>query len=69
MGIGTVNPNIPSSMAGYQKLFNYQPGASLRAWSDYFSHSIIRTTFKYWIQSFGYIILLGNDSWNYKFIF
>lgn len=38
MGIGTVNPNIPSSMAGYQKLFNYQPGASLRAWSEYFSH-------------------------------
>jgi glycosyltransferase involved in cell wall biosynthesis len=34
MGIGTVNPNIPSSMAGYQKLFNYQPGASLRSWSD-----------------------------------
>lgn len=39
MGIGTVNPNIPSSMAGYQKYYNYQPGASLRAWSDYFSHS------------------------------
>jgi glycosyltransferase involved in cell wall biosynthesis len=38
MGIGTVNPRIPSSMEGYQRLFNYQPGASHRAWSEYFSH-------------------------------
>lgn len=39
MGIGTVNPDIPSSMTGYQKYYNYQSGASLRAWSDYFSHN------------------------------
>jgi glycosyltransferase involved in cell wall biosynthesis len=38
MGIGTVNPRIPSSMEGYQRLFNYKPGASHRAWNEYFSH-------------------------------
>lgn len=38
MGIGTVRPDIESSMIGYQKLFNYKPGASHRAWSEYFSH-------------------------------
>jgi hypothetical protein len=34
IGIGTVVPGVPSSMAGIRE--NYTPGASLRAWRDYF---------------------------------
>lgn len=35
IGIGTVNPNIPSSMIGER---GYKPGASLRGWRDFFAH-------------------------------
>jgi hypothetical protein len=35
-GIGTNNPNLPSTMGIYGR-----PGASLRVWRDYFKHAII----------------------------
>jgi glycosyltransferase involved in cell wall biosynthesis len=38
MGIGTVNPNIPSSMEAHKRFYNYKPGASHRAWDEYFTH-------------------------------
>jgi demethylmacrocin O-methyltransferase len=37
IGIGTMIPNVPSSMVGYA-LENYKPGGSLRAWRDFFEH-------------------------------
>jgi len=37
MGIGTVNPKIDSNMCYYNKI-GYKPGASLRAWKEYFDH-------------------------------
>jgi len=37
IGIGSVNPCIPSSMNNV----GYKPGASLRAWRDYFSNGMI----------------------------
>jgi SAM-dependent methyltransferase len=40
IGIGTMVPNVPSSMKGYMS-DNYKPGASLRAWRDYFKNSNI----------------------------
>jgi hypothetical protein len=40
IGIGTVIPGAQSSMASTQ-IQNYKPGASLRAWKDYFSYSLI----------------------------
>jgi hypothetical protein len=40
IGIGTVIPGAQSSMASTQ-IQNYKPGASLRAWKDYFSYSFI----------------------------
>ena len=36
VGIGTNNPNLPSSMGT-----NYKPGASLRVWKDYFFNAQI----------------------------
>jgi len=36
IGIGTMIPNVSSSMVGYG-IGDYKPGASLRAWRDYFS--------------------------------
>jgi len=36
MGIGSVNPSIPSNMKHYQR---YRPGASLRAWKQIFPHA------------------------------
>ena len=36
VGIGTNNPNLPSSMGT-----NYKPGASLRVWKDYFVNAQI----------------------------
>lgn len=39
IGIGTVNPGIPSSMCGTPG--GYNPGASLRGWRDYFVNSQI----------------------------
>lgn len=35
IGIGTLTPGAPSSMAGYA-LEGYKPGGSLRAWRDWF---------------------------------
>ena len=35
IGIGTLIPDVPSSMVGYS-LEGYAPGGSLRAWRDYF---------------------------------
>ena len=37
IGIGTVIPGAHSSMVGYGET-HYLPGASLRAWRDYFDH-------------------------------
>lgn len=40
IGIGTMIPNVSSSMRGYMP-DTYKPGASLRAWNDYFVNSKI----------------------------
>ena len=40
VGIGTMTPNVLSSMKGYMS-DEYKPGASLRAWRDYFPNSMI----------------------------
>jgi len=40
IGIGTMIPNVQSSMKGYMP-DTYLPGASLRAWNDYFINSAI----------------------------
>jgi len=40
IGIGTMIPNVSSSMKGYMP-DTYLPGASLRAWNDYFPNSQI----------------------------
>lgn len=40
IGIGTMTPNVCSSMKGYMP-DTYRPGASLRAWNDYFINSNI----------------------------
>jgi hypothetical protein len=40
IGIGTMTANAPSSMKGYMP-DTYKPGASLRAWNDYFTNSSI----------------------------
>lgn len=40
IGIGTLNPNAPSSMVGFAQA-HYQPGGSLRAWRDYFPNATI----------------------------
>jgi len=40
VGIGTMIPNVLSSMKGYMT-DEYKPGASLRAWNDYFHNSKI----------------------------
>ena len=40
IGIGTMIPNVCSSMVGYG-LGNYLPGGSLRAWRDFFEKSNI----------------------------
>lgn len=40
IGIGTMIPNVSSSMKGYMP-DTYSPGASLRAWNDYFINSAI----------------------------
>ena len=38
IGLGTLNPEIPSSFAGNVRHFDfYKPGGSLRVWRDYFS--------------------------------
>jgi hypothetical protein len=37
MGMGTINPNIKSSMVDHQQL-GYSPGASHRSWKEYFDH-------------------------------
>jgi len=39
IGIGTINPNIPSSMRGTP--WAYQPGSSLRGWREYFGNAQI----------------------------
>jgi hypothetical protein len=40
IGIGTMTQNVQSSMKGYMP-DSYKPGASLRAWNDYFPNSRI----------------------------
>lgn len=40
IGIGTMIPNVCSSMVGYA-LDHYKPGGSLRAWRDFFGNSTI----------------------------
>lgn len=40
IGIGTMIPDVCSSMVGYA-LDHYQPGGSLRAWRDFFVNSTI----------------------------
>ena len=40
IGIGTMMPNVCSSMKNYMP-DTYKPGASLRAWNDYFKYSNI----------------------------
>ena len=39
IGIGSVNPSIPSNMCGIRGF--YQPGASLRGWKEYFENAQI----------------------------
>ena len=40
IGIGTLNPEIPSSFCGNIHHFNhYKPGGSLRVWRDFFSNA------------------------------
>ena len=42
IGIGTMIPNVPSSMVYvYGEDGAYRPGASLRAWRDYFQYGLI----------------------------
>jgi hypothetical protein len=42
IGIGTLNPAIPSSFSGNTQHFDYyKPGGSLRVWRDYFSKAQI----------------------------
>ena len=40
IGIGTMIPEVPSSMVGYG-IGNYKPGASLRAFRDFFTQGLI----------------------------
>lgn len=40
VGIGTMIPDVPSSMVGYAQP-HYTPGGSLRAWRDYFPNAEI----------------------------
>ena len=37
MGMGTINPDIKSSVVGHERL-GYSPGASHRSWKEYFDH-------------------------------
>ena len=46
IGIGTMIPNVPSSMVGYSRP-GYKPGGSLRAWRDYF----VRGDICFWIYT------------------
>ena len=39
IGIGRVNPNIPSNMSGGELGKIYKPGASITGWSEYFPNS------------------------------
>jgi hypothetical protein len=41
IGIGSVNPFIPSNMTGGELGKIYKPGASIRGWREYFPNSII----------------------------
>ncbi len=41
IGIGTMIPNVPSSMVGYGQIDDYKPGASLKAFRDYFPNAQI----------------------------
>lgn len=38
MGIGSLDEAIPSNMSNYNVVYNYQSGASLKAWKEYFYH-------------------------------
>jgi hypothetical protein len=40
IGIGTIISDVPSSMSNTQ-IQNYKPGASLRAWKEYFKNGMI----------------------------
>lgn len=40
VGIGTLIPNVPSSMVGYAEPW-YAPGGSLQAWRDYFANATV----------------------------
>jgi len=40
VGVGTMTPGANSSMKGYMP-DSYRPGASLRAWRDFFKHGMI----------------------------
>jgi hypothetical protein len=40
VGIGTLVPDVPSSMVGYSQP-HYRPGGSLRAWRDYLPFSTV----------------------------
>jgi len=41
IGIGSVNPNIPSNMTGGELGKYYRPGASVRGWHEYFHNTQI----------------------------
>ena len=41
IGVGSVNPSIPSNMSGGELGKSYKPGASIRGWSEYFPNSQI----------------------------
>jgi len=41
IGVGSINPNIPSNMSGGDLGLYYKPGASIRGWREYFPNSEI----------------------------
>ena len=41
IGVGSINPEIPSNMSGGELGLYYKPGASIRGWREYFPNSEI----------------------------
>ena len=41
IGVGSIDPNIPSNMSGGDLGLYYKPGASIRGWREYFPNSEI----------------------------
>jgi len=56
IGIGTMIPNAPSSMLGYGSQW-YKPGASLRAFRDFFPNAIKQIPHQ--LDNYGIILILN----------